>query len=185
MMKKIFLSVLLAVLAFLPYAGSAHEIKTTGTLEILLHRDPEDDPIAREPAQLYFSVTDKAEKFTFPDCECQVTIKLGGEVLVDRLLTPEDEAPDWGVNVSRVDYTFPRRGLYVVTLQGSSKADYYPDFRLDYDVRVDRESATAPVQQAADEADNSLRNYYIIGGAVIISGIIVYELFSKLRKRNK
>jgi hypothetical protein len=182
MIKKI---LALSILILAPAFSSAHEIKHVGTFDILLHRDPEDDPIARDPAQLYFSVTDSREKFKFADCDCRVAIRLGDQSLVDRKLTPEDEAPDWGENVSRVEYVFPKRGLYVVTIEGASKSNFYEPFRLDYDVRVERESTTVPPPREPSAIERYLQNPYAIGGVLVLFAIIMYTTFKKPRKKNK
>jgi hypothetical protein len=182
-MKK--LTILSVLLLLLPSFIQAHEIKRVGTFEILSHREPEDNPIARETAQLYFSVTDSKNQFKFSDCDCRVAVKLGNETLLNKQLTAADEAPDWGVNVSVVDFVFPAKGLYVLTIAGSSKTNLYQEFSLDYDVRIERESATKPIAASPESDSNDLQNYYIIGGVLIVSGIIIYELISKIRKKKK
>jgi hypothetical protein len=176
---------ILAGLLLLPVFAQAHEVKRSGTLEILSHREPEDSPIAREPAILYFSVTDSNDRFTFSDCDCFVSVSEGGDALLDRKLTAEDEAPDWGVNVSKVDYVFPELGVYVLNIQGKSKTGSFNDFSLDYDVRIERESATVPAGSANADGSSFLKNYYIIGGALIILGIIIYETINKSRNKRK
>jgi hypothetical protein len=185
-MKKILIT---ACLLGLPFFAQAHEVKKSGTLEILSHREPDDSPIAREPAILYFSVTDSKDKFKFSDCDCSVAISLGGEGLLERKLTAADEAPDWGINVAKVDYVFPKLGLYTLTIQGKPKISSFNDFKLDYDVRIDREPANDPGGTSSSSGrgvkPNFLQNYYVIGGAVLIFGIITYEVTSKLRKKNK
>ncbi|MBX4188102.1 MAG: hypothetical protein KW793_03130 [Candidatus Doudnabacteria bacterium] len=181
-MKKL---LLISALLLVPVVSGAHEIKHTGTFDILLHMEPQDSPVARETGQLYFSITDSKEKFGFKDCDCSVVIKdSDNKELLNRKLTEEDEAPDWGVNVSRVSFVFPKLGIYKVTIEGKSKTNLFSNFSLDYDVRIDRESESQPATDPLPES-TSLRNYYIIGGTVIVFGIIIYELFSRSRKKNK
>lgn len=184
-MKKYYILSLLSIL--LPFTALSHEVKQANTLEILLHLEPQDSPIAREVSNLYFNVSDLEDKFSFPDCACKVSIASSGNVLLDRELTAADEAPDWGVNVSRVEFVFPSLGIYQVSIEGRSRANLYQAFKLVYDVRIERESANQAVdlgQAVVEEgSDFSLTYFYVIGGAVLVSGIIAYEIFNPKRKK--
>jgi hypothetical protein len=183
-MKKL---LLILFLLALPASLGAHEIKTSGTLHILLHMEPLDNPAAGEEAQLYFSVDDTAAKFDYGNCVCRVTIKsFEGQELLNRLVTPADDAPDWGAQVARIPYVFPQIGLYKATIQGESTNGTFAAFRLEYDKRIERQSESEPLAPVEEDAGSDwFTNYYIIGGAVIIFGIIAYEVASKLRKKNK
>lgn len=183
-MKKILLVLALLVL---PISVSAHEIKTAGTLNILLHMEPLDNPAANEQAQLYFSVDDTAAKFDYNNCVCKVTIQtFEGQELLSRLVTPDDYAPDWGVQVARIPFVFPQIGIYKVFIQGTSTNNTFTAFNLEYDKRIERKSETDSLSKVEeDESAGWLSNYYVIGGAIIIFGIIIYEVSNKLRKKNK
>ncbi len=195
-MKRFFL---LAVLVLIPLISSAHEIKKSGTLEVLLHMEPGDDPVAREEAQLYFSVTDSNEKFSYSNCDCTVTASLqdSDTQIFSKRLTADDEAPDWGVNVSRVVITFPKIGLYDVKWSAKLKNSTFADATLDYVVRVERESLSEPAGSSGcglgttdcvpqgQSGREWLKNYYYIGGTIIILGIIIYEVIARLKKKNK
>jgi hypothetical protein len=182
-MKKVLLGL---VLLLLPLSLGAHEIKTSGTLNILLHMEPLDNPAAKEDAQLLFSVEDTAAKFKFADCTCRVIVKsFDNKELLNRLVTPADDAPDWGVNVARIEFVFPEIGIYRVSLQGTSKNNTFTDFNLEYDKRIERESVNESLSKVEEDSEDWFQNYYIIGGAIIIFGIIIYEVSNRLRKKNK
>ncbi|HYC79951.1 MAG TPA: hypothetical protein VEC17_02905 [Candidatus Binatia bacterium] len=183
MKKLLFIAMLLVLPAM---AAQAHEVKHSGSLSILLHMEPLDDPAAGEQGQLYFSVEDSNNKFKVSDCDCQVIVELAGQELLNRKVTPEDEAPDWGANVMRIPFVFPSRNIYQVSIIGKSKTNSFADFTLEYDKRIERESVTQPhTQKTGEEDSNFLTNYYAIGGGIIILGIIVYEVNNRLRKKNK
>lgn len=179
-MKKIILS--LALFLLLPVAAvKAHEIKTSGTLDILLHMEPLDDPAAGEPGEMYFGVSDSAEKFKFADCACTATVAFEGQELLRYKITAADEAPDWGANVARVNFTFPKIGIYQVTIEGSSNNNNsFAPFKLEYDKRIER-GTELPLP--GEDEGGLLSNYYVIGGAVLLFGIITYGLITKPRKK--
>lgn len=183
-MKKLLFSLVLLVL---PLTLGAHEIKTSGTLNILLHMEPLDNPAANENAQLLFSVEDTAAKFKFADCACRVIVKSSDDrELLNRLVTPADDAPDWGVNVARIEFVFPQIGIYKVFLQGVSTNNTFADFNLEYDKRIERQSDAETLSKVEeDQGGGWLTDYYLIGGLIIIFGIIVYEISNRLRKKNK
>lgn len=182
-MKK-FLFVLVFLL--LPLSLGAHEVKTSGTLNILLHMEPLDNPAAGEDAQLLFSVEDTAAKFKFADCACRVIVKsFDGKELLNRMVTPADDAPDWGINVARIEFVFPQIGIYKVFLEGTSTKNTFAAFNLEYDKRIERQSVDESLSKVEEDKGGWLNDYYLIGGLVIIFGIIIYEVSNRLRKKNK
>lgn len=179
-MKKTLL--VLALLA-LPLIVGAHEVKKAGSLDILLHMEPLDNPAVGENAQLLFSVADANNKFIFSDCECRVTVKnSSGKELLNRLATIDDLAPDWGINVISIRYVFPQIGIYKVALEGKTKTGLFENFSLEYDKRIERVDESQSLVKTEEPAP-WYKSYYAIGGAIIIFGIIVNELISKLKKQ--
>lgn len=169
----------------LPFIASAHETKRAGSLDILLHMEPLDNPAAGEDAYLYFSVSDLREQFNFRDCDCRVTVKDSkGKELLNRALTLEDEAPDWGVNVSRVGFVFPHIGIYKVAIAGAPKTNTFDAFALEYDKRIERQNESDSLEKNGPAEETVwYKNYYVIGGAILIFGIIINEVFSKLTNK--
>jgi hypothetical protein len=176
-----------ALLFLLPASLSAHEVKSSGTLNILLHMEPLDNPAAGEDAQLYFSVEDTAGKFKYADCTCRVIVKSSdNKELLNRLVTPADDAPDWGVNVSRIEFVFPQIGIYKVSIQGTSTQNTFAPFNLEYDKRIERQSENETLSKVDENEDSGwFTDYYLIGGLVIVFGIIIHEVSNRLRKKNK
>jgi hypothetical protein len=184
-MIKIISRLILLLFLFFPLTTSAHEVKHSGSLAILLHMEPLDDPPAGEPAGIYFSVEDSNNKFQFENCDCIVTVKdINNKVLFSRKTVIQDLAPDWGINVVRLNVTFPTIGVYNVSIQGKSLNNSFSDFNLEYDKRIERQTADDPYTQKAGAQDNDFSRvyYYLIGGIVIIVAIILYIKSKKLRK---
>jgi hypothetical protein len=169
--------------AALPFAAAAHEVKSVGTLDVLFHRDPVEKPVARQPAQLYFAVTDTSDAFLLDDCDCRVSVAMAGETLLDRAFGPDDQALDWGANVARADFTFPSMGLYVATFQGTSKSGAFTPFSLAYDVRVETE---LPAKEVTPRDPEPIRRRgpsgYVIGGLALALGIITARTIISRRK---
>lgn len=181
-MKKNILVLTFLFSLFFFLSASAHEIKRSGTIDVLLHLEPLDNPAVNEQAQLYFSFSDSTNKFKIENCDCSVKISNNGQVLQQTKVTEENFAPDWGNNVARIPFIFPHKGIYQVELVSKSVNKSFKDLTLKYDVRIERESEAEPLTPKDEAPNNFFQNYYMIGGVIIIGGIIVYEL---LKRKNK
>ncbi len=138
------------VLFFVSLPAEAHQIKTDGSMSVMLHSDPNDDPYAGEPAILYFTFTDKDKKFRMEACDCRAYV------------APYDQLPeikDKGFlqaldssDIARVygsysfEYVFPRRDLYAVVVEGNPREEaLFAPFRIIFDLRIAKgEDLTVP-----------------------------------------
>ena len=134
-MKKTFL--LAAILLFVPLLVSAHTLQTDGNIGAVLHIDPNDDPVAMQPAHLYFSIQDTTKKFSPQNCNCSLTIALQNKSVLDQPITQTE------ASTIEIPFTFPTAGVYTVTLAGKPKtAGTFSNFSLIYNTRVERGAVT-------------------------------------------
>jgi hypothetical protein len=138
-MKKIVFGVLLIFLAFGFFKPAlAHEYQTDGTITVLLHTNPDDDPVVAEPASLFFQVTDTAGRFDAAKCDCSVTISDQGKQLFSDSLLRIDGASIYGFTIP---FTFPQKAVYGVVVTGKPKTlGAFQSFQVQFALRVDRTS---------------------------------------------
>lgn len=136
-MKRYAGIILLVVsICFIPSLSTdAHVVKTDGEITASLHIDPADNPIAGDSASLIFLFDDETNRFRTTICDCRVTISSAEnpeEKLFDRML------PRTGV----LSFTFPSKGIYTVTLDGTPKQGFtFQNIHTSFDIRVDRDAA--------------------------------------------
>lgn len=155
---------LLMVLVFLTLAVNtaplapvyAHVLKTDGSIGIIMHIDPGDDPVANSQSILFFNIKDERGKFDLNKCSCQVNILKGGKNIFSTSLS------------QTVPYTFPGRDVYQVNVVGTplNQGDFQP-FNINFDVRVDKDVGTQPTTQGNSWLSSHL--YLLIGVGVVIT----------------
>jgi len=114
----------------------AHVLKTDNTIGAILHIDPEDEPIAGEPSNLFFVLKDKKNHFATKNCECTITIKQNETIIKRQTITADPK------NQTTIifTYTFPKKDIYQVIMSGTPKQrNTFQRFSLTYDIRVARE----------------------------------------------
>ncbi len=143
MRNYIFVSLILALLSGFVQPAMAHIIKTDGTISIMLHTSPADDPIITRPADLLFFVTDDTDGFTLARCDCTVTIALRGHDLFNGQPQPIEGLSVYSFHVP---FTFPETAVYGIAVVGNPKiAKAFQSFKVQYDLRVDREPPRPPI----------------------------------------
>ncbi len=161
---------LLGFIIAMPVA-QAHVLKTDGTISVVLHVDPNDDPVPGENANLYFSIKDTTGKFTLKECNCTVVISESGKVVFSSPVT------NTGGSASLV-YSFPKRDVYTIQLTGFPlNTNQFDPFTVSYIFRVEKE---LPVQSS--HADTFIY-YILIGGG--LSGIIGWILYRTYRQKKR
>jgi hypothetical protein len=146
-----------------PWLVQAHTLKTDGQITVLLHTDPDDDPVAGREATILLSVTDPASQFNPADCDCLVTVAEKNRQL---LSIHPPTSRQTSIYDFAVPITFPERAVYQITLSGTPKsAGQFQPFAVTYDLRVDRQVAPAPTQNAAIIVD-------LIIAILVLAGII-------------
>jgi hypothetical protein len=140
-MGKFFLvtTILFAIfLAFIPKNTFAHFSAEDKNVSVLLHIDPDDDPIPEEPTQIHFDIEDATNQFAPKNCDCTVVVSESGKTLFSGSIQalPSDAASIYNGSIS---FTFPKRDVYQVKIDGKpiNGATFEP-FTVSWDVRVDK-----------------------------------------------
>ena len=133
-MQRLLAAALACALALLTWAGiaGAHDRETNNGVTVTLHIDPDDDPIATQPATLVVEKVETKATFSWKTCNCAWKITdSSGAVLFS------------GPAKARLSFTFPEPGAYQLTLSGRVKATKtrWRTFRIPFAFR-----AEAPTQ---------------------------------------
>lgn len=158
---------ILFVIILVPFSASAHFHETDGGISILLHVNPDDDPIVGELATFFVEIRDQENRFKPEQCECSAEILRNGETLLKTKLF-QSQADN--ILASPVfSYTFPESDIYNVTVTGNpSVKNAFQPFQIEYDLRVAREDSGGK--------NNSL--WLVLGGAagivIVSTGLIQY-----------
>ncbi len=159
----LFLFFLLGSLFYLPSAAQAHFIETDGSVLIMLHANPDDDPIIGQDAKLTFYITDSQKKFKLAQCDCRLTISLNNTVIFSTSTVSNN------LGGSPVfSYTFPQKGIYTIKFTAAPLVSGgFQNFKFNYDMRVDR-----TVAQAMAAKNFVYRMYLVLGGLILL--IIIF-----------
>jgi hypothetical protein len=182
-MKKLFFCFLLSLLFFLFLSPTAHAhfAATDGNITIVLHVDPNDQPIPGQLAHLYFlfNFNDTTKKFSLRDCNCIVTVvEQGNQKQIEQQKLLEKNNPHltiWGANMPIV---FPARDVYFITIKGSPiKPNDFKPFYLTWFFRVDS-TASGIVKQETNQGLSDIQQL-LIGLAAVIIFLVCFGLFIK------
>jgi hypothetical protein len=184
-MKKIVLCVLFVVSFFLfsPQYALAHFLATDGTINVILHVDPGDDPTPGQQAHLFFdfAFVDKIKKFQLNQCNCIVTVFEQSKQIFQKPLI-DTSSPNHSIWGADIPFVFPARDIYLIKLQGSPKVSgTFKPFLLSWYFRV--EEYPSPTQSAQGGSDPSFRPFAIgFLSIIVFTGIL---LFFVVRHPNK
>jgi hypothetical protein len=168
------LSLALIATIGIPGLAAAHIHKQDNGISGELHIPPEDKPQAHQPTELDIVFGDAANKFSLPDCNCQLSVKQNGRVRQTVQLQPYTSGATFD---SKATVQFPAAGVYEVVVQGSAKDGMFQAFQLDYSVSVAANSAditSAPHKRTA--------LLVIAAGSLIILIMVAYSVAQKPRK---
>ena len=173
-MKKYIFALLISIgtgIFLLQMPATAHELKTSGSISALLHINPDDDPVANQPSELLFLITDKDKKFNPENCDCQSTVIENDQTLFSSSLF-KGRSSYQGIFAPAIPYTFPHIGIYTIQLSGKPKnsADFQP-FAISYTLRVEKDKPTHLKSPIANLV------YIIIAGALAAAAIYIIRLF--------
>lgn len=140
-------AVVAASLAVFAAPASAHVLQVDGSIGAILHVDPNDDPIAGQPAAFFFDFSDKQNKFSPAECQCIASIiSSSGATLFSTPLFNSTSQNNF--NDALFQYTFAQGGVYQVKVVGNpDSAGQFQPFTLTYDIRVERPAAVATANQ--------------------------------------
>ena len=167
---KLFLLAIAFVFATaLPCIVMAHTLKIDGPIGVTMHIDPDDDPVARLPAKVFFYFKDETGKLDLNHCNCTVSISNGSSTLYSSAIASSSDmsVDDSSMTVS-FPFTFPTEAVYQIVLTGS-------DFKLTYLQRVDKEgnaSSTATLLQTL--LGEHVAHIVLFGGAILASLYLIY-----------
>ncbi len=182
-MKKILILLLLPIAyASLPLSlARAHELKSESSISVLIHINPDDDPVAGQPSEILFLINDKDKHFQAENCNCTASVIENGETLFSSPVF-KGKTSYKGIFAPAIPYTFPHKGVYTVILTGKPKNQGdFQSFSISYDIRIEKDASTP----AKPLSKNTL--YYFVMLA-ILAGIIYLikeNFFVNISKRPK
>lgn len=169
LIKKSFVCSLLItglLLAIPAPIAKAHILKVDNGISAVLHIPPDDMPQAGEVTKLDIAYGDIHDSFSLQNCDCQVHVKKNEKVL--QSATPRPALPGATLN-SEVSVSFPDAGNYEVAVDGSARDGAFPDFELEFPVKV---KPAAVTHLSARNVAASL-SFIGLGGVIIMGAIIV------------
>ncbi len=164
--------------------ASAHVVQTDGSVSVLFHVDPDDDPVIGEQALLWFSVDDITSRFDPAQCDCRVSIirEESNEQLLNMPLLALTQGPS--IFNYQIPFTFPEAGVYLIVITGSPKsANAFQPFTLQYDLRVTRQKGSSPSLSALLGHSGHLLHVIIVGGGTIITVIVFTVMYERDKRR--
>ena len=173
MLKNKFILLSFTAFVFLIFTPptQAHELKGNGSIRALLHINPDDDPVAGQPSEILFLITDKAKRFNTTDCACEASVIENGQIVFSSALHKANSSYR-GIFAPAIPYTFPRKGIYTVILTGKPKnPDTFESFSISYDVRIEKDASTPP--------ESPLKNiiYYAVILCILAGMLYFVKLF--------
>jgi hypothetical protein len=176
----------------------AHNVKTAADVAATFHLEPDHNPRAGEPSQVWFALTKAGGKvIPLQDCDCQLAVMQAGQTIGAVPLQPIDAEQYQGIPGG--NYVFPQVGIYQLVLRGKAKgAGQFQPFELKYDVTVQpgKETPTGVATQTQNSfiPENSIDYYFLpvhglaswqvgLGLGVITLGL--GTLIWRLRRRKK
>lgn len=182
MKRIVFLFLTICLSLFCPATVAAHVLKVDGSIGVIIHVSPDDDPIAGQESEFFFEFKDKEGKFSPEKCDCSISITTNGnEIVREQLFSTNTDASLKNANFS---YVFPQKGVYIISLIGTPYTpDMFQKFSLTYDLRVER--TVKSVSQKTAESDNWFVSHvpHVIG-VVFAVGLLVCVMYLQ-RKRKK
>lgn len=148
---------------------SAHVLEKSDAVGGVMHITPDDDPIAKQVSTVTFELKDTQGTFDSDQCYCSLTV-LQGESVVAVQMVPLIEQKESSTVLS-YQITFPEKGVYQVQLTGQPVREaQFSEFRLKYDVRVERE---AQLEQVNNEGQNGMVFPTILGFGIVTLIVIL------------
>ena len=127
---------ILLLLLFLATPGlvSAHFLAMSGDIGAVLHTDPDDNPIVRQPTTFYLEIKQRSSTFNLANCDCSVALSQGSANLYSQPLT----SPSF-------TYTLPTKAVYGLDLRGTplNGASFKP-FSLHWDIQAENTASATP-----------------------------------------
>lgn len=151
-------SILLMALGFSlwPTAGSAHTVKASESVAVTYHLEPDHNPRAGAPAQVWFVLTQKGGAvIPLDQCDCQLQVYSeqdpSGSVMSQPPLVAI--AAEQYQGIPGADVTFPQPGAYRLVFQGRpQRGDLFKPFQFEFPVTVAKGTTPLSSPQALASA---------------------------------
>jgi hypothetical protein len=153
--------------------AEAHVLKTDKDIGVIMHIDPEDDPIIASPANLFFELKDRSNKFNSTQCDCTIKIlkaekELFQTNLFERVTTPTLQS-------ANISYVFPEKGVYTIQIHGTpNQVGQFQEFTIPFDLRITR---TNTIQNNTTN-NTPLATYALFA---IILALVLYKATNLIR----
>lgn len=167
-MKIIITTIFLCVI-FLQLTShiSAHTRTLTEGINIVMHIDPDDDPIVNKQATFTIQFSDEKKQFKLSDCHCVASISNENKTIYAKTLINKSE------NEGTFTFTFPEGGIYSVQIAAYPKTEEtFQYFTYTTDIQVNR---------PLTKAENNRWRY--IPAITVVSLIFFFFVISKYNKR--
>ncbi len=128
-------------LSFSAQLAIAHEVKISGDVAATFHLEPDHNPKAGQPSQVWFVLTRKGGKIIpLAECNCKLAVRSEPHVEGSKpLLEPPLKAisAEQYQGIPGTEIVFPKPGAYELELSGTPKAGIsFQPFELPYAVTV-------------------------------------------------
>lgn len=182
----------LAILAFGLWSGpsQAHTVKASESVAVTFHLEPDHNPRAGDPAQVWFVLTQKGGR-TIPlsqcNCQLQVIAEENGQAIAQPPLTAI--SAEQYQNIPGADVIFPKPGAYQLSIQGQPQTgDAFQPFQFSFPVTVakgSRPKPSSPVQPPAAPPSSSQAGLPKVAWISISigAGLSLVMLILRLRKQ--
>jgi hypothetical protein len=183
MVKKLIVLTLIGIYSIISIPlASAHTLKSDGSIGAVIHISPEDDPIIGEPAEFFFEIKDKQNKFKLENCHCEALILKDEKIVFSTSFMQHTGEPN--LTNASFRYTFPEKGVYKILLNGMPlQSVSFKQFSLTYDIRITREKESTATNQNSTQAkpQENITHYIILSTILLIFLLIIF--WNKIRKK--
>jgi hypothetical protein len=183
MIKKLGVLIIIAAYSLISAPlTSAHTLKSDGSIGAIIHISPEDDPIIGEPAEFFFEIKDKENKFRLENCHCEALILKDEKIIFSTAFM--QHTGESNLTNASFKYTFPEKGVYKILLNGMPlQSISFKQFSLTYDIRVTREKeSTVNNQNPVQAKSQQITTHYIILSAILFIFLLII-FWNKLKKK--
>uniref|UniRef100_UPI0030134164 hypothetical protein n=1 Tax=Hassallia byssoidea TaxID=482630 RepID=UPI0030134164 len=143
--------------------ASAHNVKTAADVGGTLHIQPNDNPRAGEPSQVWIALTRKGGKvIPLKECNCQLAVYAEPHSAKEPALL---EPPLQAISAERYkgipgsEITFPKPGAYLLQLSGKpASGESFRPFKLNFEVTVAAGSASATETQKVQNVNDAVED---------------------------
>lgn len=167
-------------------AAKAHFIKGDGSVSVLLHVAPDDNPVVGQPSTLYLRFSDAERTFSGEQCDCTVLILKGGQKIFWQKLFLDDTK---GSTATTFSFIFPEQDIYEIQIEGKPETEgIFPPFTSTYTLDVGRPSLPAFAgfvsRHLWHEGKFPPHALHVVGAGIAVVALSIMILRERLQQRN-